>query len=797
MILTGLTGRAGAMMTVILWMAGGGALTASEAAKTPSAMSGSGKGAGPVLFERDVKPILAEYCFGCHGNAKKKGDLTLEVFAKEEAVKGAPEVWEKVMKQVSNREMPPKEKSQPTIEQRNLVVGWITDNLFPCDCDHPDPGRVTIHRFNRAEYNNTIRDLLGVDFKPAEDFPADDAGYGFDNIGDVLSMPTILLEKYLAAAERILDDALVTDRAGEPKKMVFTPADLPGTAPGASLTVGARLYRTAGDIHTTVKFPRDGGYVLRAKAYGEQIAEQPARMVFLVDDEPVAVFEVSVRHSEARDFETTVQGKPGLHRFAVAFLNDRVEPADKKKQAKERHLVVQELEVEGPFHPGKGLPETHRRIFYPARPGETPMEHAREILTRFAFRAYRRPPAAAEIDRLMKLAASARKEGDTLEKGVQVAMEAVLISPHFLFREEIDKLREDGGRIRDLDDYELASRLSYFLWSSMPDAELLGLARLGVLHERRTMEEQVRRMLRDPKSGALVENFGGQWLQIRNLANVAPDASQFTQFNEELRGAMRTETEMFLGSIAREDRSILEMIAADYTYLNEPLARLYGIEGVEGEQFRRVVLKSKERGGLLTQASVLTVTSNPTRTSPVKRGRWVLDNILGTPPPPPPPDVPPLKESSGGGADQSLRVRMEIHRKNPGCASCHSRMDPIGFGLENFDAIGAWRAQDGKFPVDASGILPDGATFNGPSDLKRIVLSRKEDFVRCVAEKMLTYALGRGLEYYDKCAVERICEGLKNSDYRFSALVVEIVESVPFRERKGERELHGTQMADK
>ncbi len=785
--------RAGAqflcgLITAILQIAGIPAFAASD----------SGKGTPTVLFDRDVKPILAEYCYGCHGNAKKKGDLTLETFAKEEAVKGAPAVWEKVMKQVSNREMPPKEKPQPTIEQRNLVVGWITDNLFPCDCEHPDPGRVTIHRLNRAEYNNTIRDLLGVDFKPGDDFPADDVGYGFDNIGDVLSMPTILLEKYLAAAERILGDALVTEPVGAPKKVVFPPADLPGTAAGASLTDGARLFRKVGDIHTTVKFPRDGGYVLRAKAYGEQITEQPARMAFLVDDEPVAAFDVNVRPSEARDFETTVQGKPGLHRFAVAFLNDRVEPADKKKPAKERHLVVQKLEVEGPFHPGRELPETHRRIFYPARPGEPPMEHAREIITRFAFRAYRRPPAAVEVDRLMSLVASARKEGDALEKGVQVAMEAVLISPHFLFREEIGKLRADGGRIRELDDYELASRLSYFLWSTMPDEELQGLARLGVLHERRTMEEQVRRMLRDRKSAALVENFGGQWLQIRNLANVAPDASQFTRFNDELRGAMRTETELFLGAIAREDRSILEMIAANYTFLNGPLARLYGIEGVEGEQFQRVALKSKERGGLLTQASVLTVTSNPTRTSPVKRGRWVLDNILGAPPPPPPPDVPPLKESGGdGGAKKSLRERMEIHRKNAGCASCHSRMDPIGFGLENFDAIGAWRAKDGDFPVDASGVLPDGAAFQGPADLKAIVLSRKDDFVRCVSEKMLTYALGRGLEYYDKCAVERICEGLKNSDYRFSALVAEIVESVPFRERKGESELHGKHIADK
>ena len=755
------------------------------------------KPAAPVRFEEDVKPILAQYCYGCHGEKKKKGDLSLEAFANESLVKKAPDVWEKVMKNVSTREMPPEQKPQPTVEQRNIIMAWITENLFPCDCERPDPGRVTIHRLNRVEYNNTIRDLIGVDFQPAADFPSDDVGYGFDNIGDVLSMPTILLEKYLAAAEKILNDAVVTEVNTGPKTLDFKAADLDGTAPGVALNGGARLLRKAGNIYATVKFPKDGEYVLRASAYGEQSGPDPARMAFILDGETVSTFDVANEKRNPRDFEIKLHAKPGLHRFAAAFINEYANENEKSLQKRDRKLVIDHLEVDGPYHAGAELPETHNRIFFPRRSGESNVEYGRDVIARFAARAYRRPVTPDEIERLMRFVLFASRQGDSFEKGVQLALETVLISPNFLFRGEINRPSQTLNRIRHLNDFELASRLSYFLWSSMPDAALFESARLGVLHQRRELEQQVQRMLRDPKSAALVENFGGQWLQIRNLSRIAPDKRQFPKFNESLRDAMRTETEMFLGAILREDRSILDMLDADYTFVNAPLARLYGIEGVQGDEFQRVTLNSKERGGLLTQASILTVTSNPTRTSPVKRGRWVLDNILGTPPPPPPPDVPPLKESSGDFANESLRQRMEKHRENASCASCHARMDPLGFGLENFDGIGAWRSKDGKFAIDASGILPDGCSFSGPVELKRILLARKEDFSRCLTEKMLTYALGRGLEYYDKCAVESICRELQNDDYRFSRLIAGIVESIPFQMRKGESEQNGTQVAVK
>jgi hypothetical protein len=757
--------------------------------------------AAPARFEEDVKPVLAKYCYGCHGNAKKKGDLSLETFSTPDLAKTDPNAWEKVMQKVSSRDMPPEDKPQPTVAQRNLIVSWIADNLFPCDCDHPDPGRVTIRRLNRAEYNNTIRDLVGLNFKPAEDFPADDVGYGFDNIGDVLSMPTLLLEKYLAAAEKILDQAIVTDPNAGPAKLVFAAAELPGSAAGAALSGGARQMRKSGDIYATVKFPRDGDYVLRAAAYQDKAGAEPARMAFVLDGEEIMKFDVENSNGEARTFETTVKAKPGIHRFAVQFVNaetvviGRTTGDNPKPRLRDRRLIIERLETDGPYHAGSSLPETHQRILVQRRPAEPDEAYTRRVISRFAFGAYRRPPTMGEIERLTKLADLARRQGDTLEKGVQVALEAVLVSPTFLFRGEIDRPAEGGQRVWSLNDYELAARLSYFLWSSMPDQELFDLARLGLLHERRVLEGQTRRMLKDAKARALVENFAAQWLQIRNLSRVSPDPKRFQTFDDSLRTAMRTETDMFVESILRGDRSVLEMIDADYTFVNGPLAKLYGLNGVEGDQFQRVSLKTRERGGLMTQASVLTVTSNPTRTSPVKRGRWVLDNILGTPPPSPPANVPPLKEATGSPADESLRDRMKKHRENPSCASCHSRMDPIGFGLENFDAVGAWRTRDGKFPVDASGVLPDGTSFSGPAELKGVIMSRKDDFCRCLAEKLLTYALGRGLEYYDKCAVDRICESLRNNDYRFSALVTGIAESVPFQMRKGESEKHATQMA--
>ncbi len=517
-----------------------------------------------VVFSKHIAPLLTKYCISCHGGEKPKADLALDKLEDHVSPDKHRELWEKVAKNVRTREMPAGKGPKPTQAEIDLLTSWIDVQIAKVDCTgQRDPGRVTIRRLNRAEYNNTIRDLVGVDFKPADDFPADDVGYGFDNIGDVLSLSPLLTEKYLAAAEKIIEEAF------------------------------------------------------------------------------------------------------------------------KKEETKKRIMIL------GPNDPGA----------------------PRRILRNFGDRAYRRPITRDEVNRLMTLVELAERRGDTFETGIQLACQAMLVSPHFLYKVEIDPEPKNPNAIHPISDYELATRMSYFLWSSMPDEELFKHAREGTLRKPEVLEEQVKRMLKDPKARALVDNFAGQWLQIRNLKTLAPDADLFPTFNEKLRSAMIQETELFFDAVIREDRSILEFLDADFTFVNEPLAKHYGIKDVTGDEFQRVSVKGTARGGLLTQASILTLTSNPTRTSPVKRGKWILETILGTPPPPPPPDAGELSEEKEAVLSGSLRQRMEQHRSNPSCAICHQRMDPIGFGFENFDAVGAWRTKDGKFAIDPSGTLPDGKSF--------------------------------------------------------------------------------------
>jgi len=433
-------------------------------------------------------------------------------------------------------------------------------------------------------------------------------------------------------------------------------------------------------------------------------------------------------------------------------------------------------------------PPARARIFSsPAAPGKT-NEWTRSILGRFAGRAFRRPATEEEISRLAGLVQQRAEQGEPAASAISLGLQAVLVSPHFLFRGEFQRGHGASPGNQPIDEFALASRLSYFLWSSMPDEELFALAEKGKLRHR--LEAQVRRMLRDSRSHALVENFGGQWLQTRNLKWIAPDAAAFPGFDEELRAAMAAETEEFFGNLLRQDLSVLEFLNADYSFVNERLARHYGLKGVEGPQFRRVSLAGSPRRGILTQAGILTLTSNPTRTSPVKRGKWVLENLLAQAPPPPPPGVPPLKEDKADVAGASLRQRMERHRSDPMCASCHAQMDPIGFSLENFDGIGAWREQDGSFPIDASGKLPAGEHFEGAEGLRQILAgTRRSQFLRCLSEKLLTYALGRGLEYYDRCAVDQVVRETEKGGCRWSALVLSVVKSAPFQLRRGEANL--------
>ncbi|GIW80836.1 MAG: filamin [Gemmatales bacterium] len=694
-------------------------------------------------------------------------------------------LWANVVRKLRTGEMPPSRSPQPTRAERERLANWIETQLVKVDCGlKRDPGRVTVRRLNRAEYNNTIRDLVGVDFKPAKDFPADDVGYGFDNVGDVLSLPPILMEKYLEAAEKIADAAILTPEEQTSKPRIIPAKTLVGGSPVGKF----RGLFSAGKVSTAFNSPSDGEYILRVQAYAQQAGPESARMQVEIDGKPVKVFQVEAVEGDETDYELKLRLAKGRHTIAAAFINDYFNPKDPNPRNRDRNLFVGDISVQGPIGgEPKPVPASHRQLVI-CQPGKgmSPDECARRILSRFASRAYRRPATKEEVEQLVNLVRLARKNGDSFEAGLELAVTAVLVSPKFLFRIEEDPRPDDPNVVRLINEFELATRLSYFLWSSMPDERLFDLARPeGEL--RKNLDAEVRRMLRDPKVQALVDNFAGQWLQIRNLSKASPNPDQFPSFNDALRQDMAQETKLFFATILKEDRSILDFIDADFTFVNERLARHYGMKGIRGEEFRRVKVDRAQRGGVLTMATVLTVTSNPTRTSPVKRGKWILENILGTPPPPPPPEVEELDESKNAVEAGSLRKRMELHRSKPICASCHERMDPLGFGFENYDAIGAWRNKDGPFPIDASGTLPDGQKFNGPAELKAILKMRKKDFARCLSEKMLTYALGRGLEYYDKCAIDEIVARLVKNEYRFSALILAVVHSDPFQKTARQR----------
>lgn len=758
-------------------------------------------------FAHRVQPFLARHCYDCHSGKEPKGSLDLKVFGDAAAVGKDRDTWAKIVEYLEGDVMPPDDQPRPKKQDVEAVTTWVSDELAKLDnSGRRDPGRVTIRRLNRAEYNNTIRDLVGIDFRPADDFPSDDVGYGFDSIGDVLSMPPLLLEKYLAAAEQIVDRAIAVPQ-GPKRETIHTSSKELLPEDVGERQRGARWLNHNGELYADVRLTA-GEAALRVKASGEQAGDKPVRIVLRVDGKDLKKFSVKATAADPEVYEAQFTSPGGKHRVSAAFFNEYHNPDEPDPKKRERSLSVNFIDVDGfvEFDP-LSLPESHKRIIFrqpksavPKLPA-TPEEQdacAREILTRFATRAYRRPAKDAEIDRLMRLVRLAREQGDPFEKGIQLALEAVLVSPHFLFRVELDGdavvADEDGGQaetseakktitdaVRPLNDYQLASRLSYFLWSSMPDEELFSLAAAGKLGKDGNLEAQTKRLLADKKSQALVDNFATQWLQIRNLSLASPSRQQFPDFDESLRRAMQKETEMFFESVVREDRSVLDFLDADYTFVNERLAKHYGIADVKGDEFRRVTLSDPRRRGILTQASVLTITSNPTRTSPVKRGRWILEQILGTPPPPPPPDIPELEQVKLSG---SLRQKMEQHRANPSCTTCHARMDPLGFGLENFDAIGAWREKDGEFAIDPSGTLPGGKTFAGPAELRTILKGRHEQFCRNLARKLLTYALGRGLEPTDNHAVSQIVAAVEANGYKFSTLVVEIAKCEPFQLRR-------------
>ncbi|HWC99980.1 MAG TPA: DUF1592 domain-containing protein [Candidatus Sulfopaludibacter sp.] len=725
-------------------------------------------------FEKTVAPVMSKTCSPCHNEQQASGGLDITAFTKPASLTESREGWEIILRKLRAGEMPPRGIPRPP--KLDAAIKYIQSEF---DKDKPDPGRVTARRLNRAEYTNTIRDLLGVEFHAEKSFPTDGLGSGFDNVGDVLTISPVLMEKYLSAAQRISERALGTITLPKPLETQYA----------VKFKNVQRL--NASTIEGPVRIEFDGEYEIHFGLQGERAADaKPVKLGFWMDGKLLQTIMAETKPSGLVYFDPYSEEKirlqlpEGEHVFRAAFIDDDFVKTLTGKDLLDRkkNKFPDSMTFLGPY-PSKTESASRKKILIcDPQSGAACVE---KIVANLARRAYRRPVTAKEVASLMKFTAMARGEGETVDQGIQLALEAMLVSPNFLFRIEHDAAPTDPTRTHPVTDLELASRLSYFLWSSMPDDELLTLAESGKLHAPATLDAQVKRMLADERSAAIADNFAGQWLELRNLDVVKPDPQKFPAWGPELRDAMKMETRLFFDHVLRENRPISDFLDARYTFLNEKLAKHYGIDGVTGPDFRRVDLATDQRGGLLGQASVLTVSSYPTRTSVVIRGKYILQNILGDPPPPPPADVPLLDEGSIGTA-ASLRQQMEKHRASPVCASCHNKMDPLGFGLENYDGIGHWRGMDGKFPVDASGTLPNGKSFATPSAMRSELISLMPQFSHCLVEKLLTFALGRGMQSYDNRTIDEIDRKLAASGYTFQTAIYETVRSLPFQSRRGE-----------
>jgi mono/diheme cytochrome c family protein len=758
--------------------------------------------------------LVNQYCAGCHNDKLKTAGISLQ---NPDLTKVADDAatWEKVLRKVSANEMPPSGVPHPPAQQAKAFTTYLETELDRYAAAHPNPGHPVIHRLNRAEYSNTIRDLLALDIDEGSTLPPDNTGYGFDNIGDVLSLSPVLIERYMTAARKVARLA-VGDTNIKPVVDTFAPA----RETRAASKLGLKLPRnerisddlpldSAGGMSFRYSFPVDGEYVFKIKmpapavGFGETAApvgqvfelrvpvKAGDRQVGLTFMRSSAVPEVLPIVGNPR-IAAAAAGRGPLPPPATAHMDlrlDGVRLSLYDVPEGPNGPAFSQISIAGPYNIlGAGDSPSRRKIFvcHPASAiGDEPC--ARKILSSLGRRAYRRPFTEADLKPLMGFYQAGRKEGSkegSFEIGIEMALRAMLVSPNFLFRVERDPAGSAPGSIHRIGDFELASRLSYFLWSSMPDEELMKLAGAGKLQDPAVVEQQVARMLDDPKSKAFVDNFAGQYLFLRNLANQKPDPDEYPEWDNSLARSFEQETRLFFNAVLRENRPVTELLDARFTFLNQRLAEFYGVPGIYGPQFRRVEMTDPNRGGILGQGSLLTVTSYPNRTSVVQRGKWVLENLLGAPPPPPPANVPSL-DPHGKDGKVSMRQAMEAHRANPVCASCHSRMDPIGFALENYDGVGAWRDQDNGARIDASGKLPDGTAFNGPAGLKQLLLTKyREEFISTFTEKMMTYALGRGLEPYDNPAIRSVVREAEAKNGTISALIRAIITSPQFQMRR-------------
>ncbi len=753
----------------------------------------------------DYPGTIRQYCVTCHNQRLKTAGLLLDTIDPGRAA-AQPEVWEKVVRKLRAGLMPPPGVRRPDPETYRGLTAWLESQLDAAAESDPHPGHAALHRLNRSEYANAVRDLLALEIDAAALLPPDDAAYGFDNISDALGVSPSLQEHYLSAALKVGAMAVGDPNVTPGSETWRIRQDLSQDRHIEGLPLG-----TVGGIQVRYNFPLDAEYVFQAKLYRTNLdimrgLDSEHQVEFSVDGRRIHVAAIGGPKDLADLFQkphdtgdavdarlrVRVPVTAGPHTVAVAFVQApaedpvRLQPylrssVDNFDWSGHPHLQV--LTVAGPFHAtGPGDTPSRRRIFV-CRPAnaseETPC--ARRIITSLVRRAYREPAREADVQRVMEFYEKGRK-GGSFDAGIELAVQRILASPKFVFRVERDPAGAAPGSVYRVSDLELASRLSFFLWSSIPDDELLRAAEHGKLHDPAVFDREVRRMLDDPKAAALVGNFAGQWLQLRNVRNVQPNSDEFPDFDDNLRQSFRRETELLFESVVREDRNVLDLLTADYTFVNERLARHYGIPDIYGSRFRRVAITNDARRGLLGQGSILALTSHAERTSPVVRGKWILENILGMPVPPPPPDVPPLKDQAGQ-KPKTMREQMAEHRANAVCASCHKIMDPVGFALENFDAVGAWRTEDAGQPIDASGELADGSKVDGVVGLRNALVSRPEVFVGTLTEKMLTYALGRGLDYHDMPAVRAIVRDAARHNYRFSSIILGVVHSAPFQMR--------------
>jgi mono/diheme cytochrome c family protein len=760
-------------------------LAALACAETPTAIA--------PTDPASARKVLNQYCGYCHNQKLKTAGV---MFDSLDTARIGPDAatWERVLRKLNAGEMPPPKMPRPKPETVTSFTSWLRGELDKEAAVHPNPGHPTIHRLNRAEYSNAIRDLLAIDVQPGERLPVDDSGYGFDNIADVLSLSPMLIERYMSVGRQVARSA-VGDVSIKPETNLYTV----GKASRKGRVSDDLPFDSSGGLSISYDFPVDGEYVFKMKTpASSQMADGfPTEPHFFEVRIPVkaGVRTVGVTFQAENELAESVvlpslrpvEAKPGPATIAKMDLRldgTRLKLFDVPHSGSTAQLTS--LMISGPYNvTGPGDTPSRKKIFVcTAKSAKQEEPCARKIMANLAYHAYRRPVTDEDVNALVAFYHKGR-QGGSFDSGIERALEAMLVSPDFLFRVERDPANVAPESVHRVSDYELASRLSFFLWSSIPDDELLSLAAKEKLCDPAVLAAQVSRMMADPKSKAFVSNFAGQWLYLRNLAQVKPDPDMFPDYNPSLRDAFERETELFVAAIIRENRPITDLLSARFTYLNQELARHYGISDVYGSQFRRVALTNENRGGLLGQGSILTVTSYPNRTSVVQRGKWVLENFLGSPPPPPPANVPALEAHAKDGKELTARQQMEQHRANPVCASCHARMDPIGFALENYNGVGVWREKDAGSKIDPSGTLPDGTTFQGPDGLRQLLLTKlRGEFVQTFTEKLMTYALGRGLEYYDKPAVRSIAAEADQQNDTVTAFIQAIVKSQQFQMRR-------------